>query len=238
MRISAVSAAMSWLAARYIRLVWATGRWRIDDGHRMGDLVAGKTPAIACFWHGRMLMMPNAWRYDAPISILISQHRDGRLISNALAFLDIGTIAGSTSRGGGSALIGIVRTLKRGGYIGITPDGPRGPRMRVARGAAMAARLTGAPLVPVTFAAKWRIVASSWDRMVIPLPFTRGIVRMGEPIAVPPDTDKAGLDLASRRLEEVLIRMTNEIDAELGVETVHPAPEGERPGRAAAEGAP
>lgn len=223
-----VSTTISWVAAKYIRLVWITGRWQVENDDVIAGFIESGKPAIGCFWHGRMLMIPNMWRYDAPVSILISQHRDGRLISRALSFLNIGTIAGSTSRGGGGALVSIVRALKRGEYIGITPDGPRGPRMRVARGAAAAARLSGAPLIPITFSAKWRIVASSWDRMVVPLPFTRGIVRIGAPISVPPEAEKTGLEQATRTLEETLVRMTNELDAELGVETVHPAERGER----------
>lgn len=227
-RTPLISNAISWIAARYIRLVWFTGRWEIENEGIVADYVSSGKPAIGCFWHGRMLMIPNLWNYDAPVNILISQHRDGRLISQALSFLNIGTISGSTSRGGGGALIGIVRALKRGEYIGITPDGPRGPRMRVATGAAAAARLSGAALIPITFSAKWRIVASSWDRMIIPLPFTRGVVRIGTPITVSPDFEKAELEQASLALEDSLIRMTNALDTELGVETVHPAERDER----------
>jgi lysophospholipid acyltransferase (LPLAT)-like uncharacterized protein len=224
MRRPAVNAALSWLAARYIRLVWITGNWRIDNIDIADRLVADGTPFIACFWHGRMLMIPNAWRYDAKMSILISHHRDGVFISRTLAHLGIGTIAGSTSRGGAGALVAMVRALKRGEYMGITPDGPRGPRMRAAPGATAAARLSGAVLLPVSYGAARRRVLGSWDRFVVPLPFSRGIVRIGMPIEVPNDADEAGLESIRQKLENDLIALTTTLDSELGVPPVEPAP--------------
>lgn len=229
MRRPAVSKALSWFAARYIRLVWITGRWRIENADIADRMIADGTPFIACFWHGRMLMIPNAWKYDSRMSILISHHRDGVFISRTLAHLGIGTIAGSSSRGGGGALVGMVRALKRGEYMGITPDGPRGPRMRAAPGAVAAARLSGAVLLPVSYAATRRRVLNSWDRFVIPFPFSRGIVRLGKPIEVPRDADDARLESARQRLEHELIALTTALDAELGVEPVEPAPELPRP---------
>ena len=220
-----ISAALSWLAARYIRLVWLTGRWRIENADIADNLIAEGKPFIACFWHGRMLMIPNAWKYDAPISILISQHRDGIFISRTLRHLGVGTIAGSSSRGGGSALVGMVRALKRGEYMGITPDGPRGPRMRAAPGAAAAARLSGAVLLPISYSATRRRVLSSWDRFVIPFPFTRGIVRVGQPIEVARGAGEGDLELVRRRLEADLISLTDALDTELGVDRIEPAAE-------------
>lgn len=224
MRRPAVSAVLSWLAARYIQLVWATGNWRIENIDIADRLVADGTPFIACFWHGRMLMIPNAWKYDAKMSILISHHRDGVFISRTLAHLGIGTIAGSTSRGGAGALVAMVRSLKRGEYLGITPDGPRGPRMRAAPGAAAAARLSGAVLLPVSYGAARRRVLESWDRFVVPLPFSRGIVRLGKPIEVPKDADETALEVIRLKLEVDLITLTTALDSELGVDPVEPAP--------------
>ena len=224
MRRPAVSAALSWLAARYIRLVWITGRWQVENIDIADRMIADGTPFIACFWHGRMLMIPNAWKYSARMSILISHHRDGIFISRTLAHLGIGTIAGSSSRGGAGALVRMVRALKRGEYMGITPDGPRGPRMRATPGAATAARLSGAVLLPVSYSATRRRVLGSWDRFVVPLPFSRGIIRVGAPIEVPRDTDDAGLEAVRQKLEVDLINLTMVLDSELGVAPVEPAP--------------
>lgn len=167
-------------------------------------------------------MIPNAWVYSAPVSILISQHRDGVFISRTLRHLGVGTIAGSSSRGGGNALIAMVRALKRGEYIGITPDGPRGPRMRVAPGAISAAKLSGALLLPVTFAAVRSRVFSSWDRFLLPYPFTRGIVRIGDPVEVPRDADESLSEQIRQDLERTLIDLTMALDEELGREPITP----------------
>jgi lysophospholipid acyltransferase (LPLAT)-like uncharacterized protein len=118
----------------------------------------------------------------------------------------------------------MVRALKRGEYMGITPDGPRGPRMRATPGAATAARLSGAVLLPVSYSATRRRVLGSWDRFVVPLPFSRGIIRVGAPIEVPRDTDDAGLEAVRQKLEVDLINLTMALDSELGVAPVEPAP--------------
>lgn len=239
-RHDALSRILSRCAAGYIRLVWITGRWRVESSERVSEMLENGEPLIGCFWHGRMLMVPNLWRgRRMKMNILISQHRDGVFISRTLSALGIHTISGSTSRGGGAGLLGIVRALKRGECVGITPDGPRGPLMSVAPGAAVAAGMSGAPLVPVTYGARWRIVASSWDRFVIPLPFTRGIIRIGDPIGVPRDADKATLADFNARLEDELVRLTNEVDETLGVDPVRPPPQPEvsEKDRAVKEGA-
>jgi lysophospholipid acyltransferase (LPLAT)-like uncharacterized protein len=214
---------LSWVAARYILLVWFTGRWRIENTRVVDRLIADQRPFIACFWHGRMLMIPKAWRYDAPISILISHHRDGIFISKTLGYLGVGTIVGSSSRGGGGALVEMVRSLKRGEYVGITPDGPRGPRMRAAPGAVLAARLSGAVLLPVSFSAARRKVMPSWDRFVLPFPFSRGIIRVGQPIEVARDVDQFAREQLRVQLEEELTALTDALDTELGVERTQPA---------------
>lgn len=237
-RNPAVSAILSWLAARYIRLVWATGRWQVENKQIADRLIADGRPFIACFWHGRMLMIPNAWKYDARMSILISQHRDGVFISRTLRHLGVGTVSGSSSRGGGNALVAMVRALKRGEYMGITPDGPRGPRMRAAPGAAAAARLSGAVLLPVSYSATRRMVLSSWDRFVVPFPFARGIVRIGEPIDVAQDADEAALERTRRQLEASLISLTDALDTDLGVDRIEPAAEAAVTGLTATGGTP
>ena len=106
-------------------------------------------------------MLPNVWSNAVKMNVLISRHRDGVLISRTLEHLGIGTISGSTSKGGAGALAAMVRVLRRGEFVSITPDGPRGPRMWVAPGAIAAAKLSGAYLLPVSFSARWRIVGGS-----------------------------------------------------------------------------
>jgi lysophospholipid acyltransferase (LPLAT)-like uncharacterized protein len=221
-RRPAVQEALTRFAAAYIRFVWRTGRWTIRNGNAMPDLIARKQPFIVCFWHGRLLMMSNMWPGTARMNVLISRHRDGVFISRTIEHLGLDTIAGSSSKGGAGALMAMVRVLRKGEFVGITPDGPRGPRMRVAPGAIAAARLSGALLLPMCFSARWRIVAGSWDRMVIPLPFTRGIVEVGAPVEVPPDADAETTERLRQRFEAEMIARTRALDAEIGVEPISP----------------
>jgi len=215
---------VTWCAARYIRLVWRTGRWSVENTAAVEDFVRARKPFIACFWHGRLLMIPQAWPYDAPMSILISRHRDGRLIAETIARLGIGTITGSSSKGGRAALRGMLRALEAGEYIGITPDGPRGPRMRVGAGVIRAASLARVPIVPVTYSASRRRVFRSWDRFILALPFSRGIIRVGDMIEPPDDNDEIAVERARHKLETSLNEMTRELDVGFGLPPIEAAP--------------
>src|SRR5262249_58573630 len=101
-------------------------------------------------------MMPLAWHGLAPFHMLISAHRDGRIIAGAMTYFGIETIAGSTSRGGSSALREMLKRLREGGCIGITPDGPRGPAMTLSIGVVNIAQVARGPLVPLTYATSRR----------------------------------------------------------------------------------
>ncbi len=162
------------MAALYIRFVHATSRWHVEGGEHPAALWDRDAPFILAFWHGRLLLMPSCWRREKPIELLVSQHRDGQLIARTIGHFDLRTITGSTSRGGSAALRAMLRGLERGGSVGITPDGPRGPRMRATGGIADLARLSGAPILPVAFATSRRRVLGSWDRFLFAITFFRG----------------------------------------------------------------
>ena len=219
-----VSSFLSWLTACYIRFIWHSGRWDIENDEIPRQLIDTGKPFVACFWHGRMLMIPNAWQYQASMKILISQHRDGVFISNTLRHLGVGTIMGSSTRGGRGALVAMVHALKQGEYIGITPDGPTGPRMRVAPGTITAAKLSGAALLPVSYGAKRRKILATWDRFLLPMPFSKGVIRIGTPILISPDATATEVEAARINLETELIALTHSIDTDLGVTPVEPAP--------------
>ncbi|EPY03220.1 lysophospholipid acyltransferase family protein [Magnetospirillum fulvum] len=218
--------ALCWLGALYIRLVALTGRWTIVNGGTAAAMWDEGRPFILAFWHGRILMMPRIWRPGVPINMLISQHRDGQLIARTVSHFGIDTIVGSTSRGGGAALRAMLKSLKSGQCVGITPDGPRGPRMRATAGIVAVARLSGCPVLPATWAARPRRLLGSWDRFAVALPFARGELVWGDPIHVPADADAAGLELARQQIEAALNALTAEADARLGVDSPEPAPLG------------
>ena len=106
---------------------------RVARGEVAAVGVTGK-PFILAFWHGRLLMIPMAWQNLAPMHMLISGHRDGRIIADAVRYFGIDSIAGSSNAGGGAALRAMVRHVRHGDCVGITPDGPDGPAMRAKPG--------------------------------------------------------------------------------------------------------
>ena len=214
---------LCWLAAQYIRLVHASGGWEVIGGEIPAAFWDRGQPFILAFWHGRILMMPKCWRPSAPIHMLISQHRDGQLIARTVAHFGIHWLAGSTTHGGGQALRTMVKTLKAGDYVGITPDGPKGPRMRASSGIVAVARLSGCPVIPATFAASRRGVLGSWDRFVIARPFAKGVFVWGQPITVPKDADAATLESCRQAVEDGLNAITRLADRRMGVEPVEPA---------------
>jgi len=152
----------------------------------------------------------------APFHMLISAHRDGRIIAGAMTYFGIETIAGSTSRGGSSALRKILKRLKEGGCVGITPDGPRGPAMTVSIGIVNIARLAGVPIVPATYATSRRRELASWDRFHLALPFGRGVFLFGEPIEIGAELDETGLEDVRCLIEARMVEMVREADRRVG----------------------
>ncbi len=227
LRSEPVQSALAWLAALYIRLVHLTTRWAVVRPPATERHLSSGRPFIACFWHGRMLLMRAALAPGAAIHILISEHRDGVMIARALAALGIRTVAGSSKRGGFAALRSMQRLLAEGESVAITPDGPRGPRMRAKMGAIKAAQLAGVPLLPISGAAKRRRVLGSWDRFCLAFPFGRGVIVWGEPIEVPRAAGDADIERLRLMLEDRLNEMTAEADRRFGQRAIEP--EAERP---------
>jgi lysophospholipid acyltransferase (LPLAT)-like uncharacterized protein len=238
LRSEAVQRLSCWLVHLYIRLVYRSGRWTVEGAEIPRRLRAEGKPFILAFWHGRLLMIPMAWQNLAPMHMLISGHRDGRLIADAVRYFGIDSVAGSSNAGGGAALRAMVRYVKQGDCVGITPDGPNGPAMRASGGIVAAARLTGAPVIPITYATRRRRILASWDRFHLPFPWTRGIYLWGEPIAVPAELDAAGSERWRRLIEERMIAQTAEADRRVGCEATAPGTLGRDDLRALRRAAP
>jgi lysophospholipid acyltransferase (LPLAT)-like uncharacterized protein len=215
-RKPAVQRALAALAAGLMTAVKSTTRWQRVNTEVAASGWGGETPVIVAFWHNRLAMMPICWPSRAPFHMLISSHPDGRLIASTIAHFGVGSIAGSSTRGGSEAIRSLVRTLRNGESVGVTPDGPRGPRMTAEGGVLALARLAGVPILPVAVSVSSRIVLGTWDRLIIPLPFGRGAVIWGQPITVPRDADDNQLAQLRSKLEEDLIRVSAEADALVG----------------------
>jgi len=168
-------------------------------------------PAIGAFWHGRLLMMPVIYR-GKKLSFLVSPHRDGQVIGEALKHFGFHPIFGSTTRKGFSGFKNMIRGLKNGSDVVVVPDGPRGPHQKAQIGLIELSRLTGRPIVPLTFSASRKILLNSWDRFLLPYPFSRGIFIWGEPIYIDKKGDRDYLEEKRQLLEKRLSEMTEEAD--------------------------
>lgn len=171
-----------------------------------------KQNIIVAFWHQRLLMMPFL-PHQGKVGMMISQHRDGEFIAQAVKRFAIDSIRGSTTRGGLSALRSMIRYYNSGGNLAITPDGPQGPKYIVQPGVIELARQTGAPILPVTYGASRKKVFKSWDNFILPLPFCQVIYIWGEPLFVPLNAEKEELERRRILLQERLLQITAQADS-------------------------
>ena len=174
------------------------------------------------FWHGRLLMIPMAWQRLAPMHMLISAHPDGQIIADAVTYFGVNSVAGSTSRGGSAAFRTMLKRLKDGDCVGITPDGPRGPAMTASIGIVNLARLARVPVLPITYATSRRRILATWDGFHLPWPFSRGVYLWGEPITIPDELDENGLELVRRLVEARMVEMAIEADRRVGHRSPRP----------------
>ncbi len=185
-----------------------TWRFRVLNEATLKELRASGKPFIFSLWHGHLL--PLLWHHrGSNVAILISEHRDGELIARTARWLGYRLIRGSTTRGAERALLSLVRELKEGRQVAVTPDGPRGPARTFAPGALIAAQRSGAAILPVAASADraWRL--RSWDRFIIPKPFARVTVAYGTPTTVDAPSARAAVTDAPR--VEALMNAASEL---------------------------
>ena len=198
-------------------LVGALGRtWRYtSEGAEAFDqcLAAGQRPILA-LWHGRILPATPFWR-DRGIVAITSENFDGEWIARIMQRFGYAAARGSTSRGGVKALVQLKRLVGQGHSTAFTVDGPRGPARRVQPGAVWLAKATGQPILPfhIEASSAWRV--RSWDRALVPRPFSRVAVAVGPPFFVAADADDAVLEQRRQDLEAELQRLEQRATAML-----------------------
>ena len=169
-------------ASLIIRLLYATNKKKFHSPSSIGD----EQIIFAC-WHGELLMLPYLYKHYRKVphaKVLISDHFDGLLISKTIRYFGLGTIAGSSNRNAARVLIQGIKTIKEGYDIGITPDGPKGPRHSVSDGVIVMAQKTKAKIVLVEIkpSSFWQL--NSWDKFTIPKPFGKIDYYSTQPIDV------------------------------------------------------
>lgn len=197
-----------------VRATAGTGRYHFRYADpRVNPEVARRTGEryIYAFFHEVMLFPAHFWSWPE-MQILISDHRDGELITQVVRRLGFGVVRGSTTRGGARALREMTHRVDQG-HLCVTPDGPRGPRRHVHQGLAYLASRTGLPIVGagMAFRDPWR--AKSWDRFAVPRPFRAAACVVPEPVHVPPDADRDAIEAARAEVERRMNEATREAEA-------------------------
>ena len=191
------------------------GSLRIERLHseRYEALRARGVPILFALWHGRMFLPIQVHRNQGIVT-MASQSTDGEIIARWLESNGYRVVRGSTTRGGGEALRQMVRQVRAGRHAALTVDGPKGPSRVVQPGVVQLARLTGAWILPITYASARPRFLRSWDRYLLPRLFSRNTVAYGEPFAIPDDlSDEAALAKVGSALDGA----TREADEAVGV---------------------
>jgi lysophospholipid acyltransferase (LPLAT)-like uncharacterized protein len=187
--------------------------WRIEQrGEAHLALGGDESGVLLAFWHGRMAIGMIPYR-NCGYSVLVSHSKDGEVAHRLLRRLGFGTIRGSSSRGAPRALREMLRELREGRRVVLTPDGPRGPRHRMNDGVAWMARATGFAVVPIGMGANRAWVLGSWDAFMIPKPFARVVMVYGEPQYMHRSADEAEQRAFGERLRERMIALESGADA-------------------------
>lgn len=202
----------------WMALIARTVRWTVEGEETARDAWAKQNGMVVAAWHSRIMVLPSGWirhmkHWPGPIeggAMLISLSPDGEAVTRAIGHLGLRPIRGSAGnkkkarkdKGGIRAIAEAVKLLKSGTAVCITPDGPRGPAETVSPGAIMIAQRAGVPILPYALSVSPARRLSTWDRLIIPIPFSRGAIVFGEPL----DTDR------SRAADEIQAELQKRLD--------------------------
>lgn len=201
-----------------IYLVYVTSKIKLKN--RRYFIEYRRKPAIFVFWHGRSMMLsPIVRKFGIRGYAISSRHQDGRLMAKLQRLFGLRAIYGSTGRDGAvSALRQGVRRLQQGYTLALSPDGPKGPRMRLNDGAIYFARMTGAPIIPVCFSCSRPWFQKRWDRYLVAKPFSKITCRVGDPVFV----NRENFQAVAKTLEDFMIKQLQDLDAVFGLPKIEP----------------
>lgn len=197
------------LGFRLLQLWARTLRFEIDD--RAGVVGTPATPRyVGALWHNRLLLLPHVIQRYLPQrkgAALISASRDGALLADLVQRFGFDVVRGSSSRKGVAAMLQLADVMAKGRDAVITPDGPRGPAYEIGPGIVFLAQKSGAAVVPINmeYASYWRL--RSWDRFILPRPFSRVRVTFGPPHVVPPTATDDEFESERVRLQNAMMQI-------------------------------
>ena len=204
---------LSLIGALYIFFVYLSSERKFINKDTFDKLVSEDDSFIYALWHDQLLLSPLTWKSKKRIDILISKHKDGDIIADLISFHGFNSVRGSTNnpnkekeKNSISNIRKIMKSLNNNISIGITPDGPRGPRHKVSEGTINISRISGKKILPMALAYKKKWVLNTWDKFIIPKPFNKICIVWGSPL----DTifNKIDTSMQQETLEKSLINIT------------------------------
>ena len=211
----ALITAAGWLL---VRLIGPTLRYTIsiEDG---GPDSEWTCPAVFVFWH-RCVIPALYWYRGKHIAVMTSSSFDGEYIARIIEKFSYRAVRGSSTRGGVRALLGMHTEIERGHAVAFTIDGPRGPRYVAKPGPVLLARNVKLPVIAFHSAVERAWVLDSWDRFIIPKPFSRVVLRVSRVVSVPPQADAAALECFHAEMQSALDRARQASEAMFGQNSV------------------
>ena len=204
---------LSIFGALYIYFVYISSKKKFINKNNLDELLNEDISFIYALWHDQLLLSPLTWQSKKRIDILISKHRDGDMIADLIKFHGFNSIRGSTNnpkkekeKNSLTSVRKILKSLKKNISIGITPDGPRGPRHKVGEGTINISRISNKKILPMSLACKKKWVLNTWDKFIVPKPFNEICIVWGEPLD--PQFDKIDISTQQHNLEKSLISIT------------------------------
>lgn len=202
---------LGFITAWFLRFLYYTSRKTFIHPENLTGFWDENQSVIVVSWHNRNILGSFGYlahkRKDRNFYPMASASKDGSIAAAGMKWLGVECIRGSSSRGGTQALRAMIRKARSGGDLGITPDGPRGPVYKIQEGVITTAKLTGLPIVPMTYQAKRKKILSSWDKMIVPFPFNHLRFVYGKPITVPKKATEEELEQYRLQLEREMMRI-------------------------------
>ncbi len=223
LRSSIATKIISEIIFYYALLIGKTTKWQTKGLEKFySDLPKNKS-VILIGWHGRAMLYPYFWNKKFPLNALVSLHQDGRLIAGFLERCGIKTIGGSSNENAVGAAKQLLNTLKKNESIVVIPDGPKGPNMKLNKSPLYFAQKSGQPIYAIACSVKGsKIIHKSWDKMMLPIPFSEGICELIGPYFVPEDASEQMLETIRLKIETELNNICFAADKAMGIEKITP----------------
>jgi len=206
----------TWLGTWLYNALSSTLRVSVEADERLEQLRQRHGAVIFAGWHSQLLVPLWHHRFTGGYAI-VSEHADGEIIARMLEGIGYTCVRGSSTRGGIKALLRLVKVAREGHDIGVTPDGPQGPRYVAQPGVVYLAQKSGCPIVAMGFATSRFWQFRSWDKFKLPKPWSRAAICYGEPIHVPARLSDGEVELWRQRVEASLMAVTRRCEAAVGL---------------------